>query len=167
MVQLSYLYMTTGKTTASIIRTSVGKVMSLLFNMLSWFVIAFLPRDKHLLISWLQSLSAVIFLPKKIKSATISSVYASICHELMRLGAMILVFGMLRFKPAFSLFSFIFIKRIFSSLLYAIKVVSPVYLRLLISLPAILIPVCASSNLAFHMMYSAKKLNNQGDNIQP
>ena len=66
MVQLSYLNMTTGKTIALIIRTFVGKVMSLFFNMLSSFVIAFLPRSKHLLISWLQSLSTVILEPKKI-----------------------------------------------------------------------------------------------------
>ena len=75
--------------------------------------------------------------------------------------------GMLNFKPAFSLFSFTFIKRFFSSLLSAIRVVSSAYLRLLIFLPAILIPACASSSLAFHMMYSAYKLNKQGDDIQP
>ena len=141
--------MTIGKTIALTRGTFVGKVMSLLFIMLSRLVITFLPTSKSLLISGLQSPYAVILDPKKIKSATISIVYASICHELMRLGAMILVFWMLRFKPAFSLFSFIFIKRIFSSLLYAIKVVSPVYLRLLIFILAILIPACASSNQHF------------------
>ena len=72
MVQLSHLYMTTGKTIALTRRTFVGKVMSLLFNMLSGFDVAFLPRSKHLLISWLQSLSIVILEPKKIKSATVS-----------------------------------------------------------------------------------------------
>ena len=72
MVQLSHSYMTTGKTIAMTIWTFVGKVMSLLFNMLSRFIIAFLPRSKHLLISWLQSLSAVILEPKKIKSVTVS-----------------------------------------------------------------------------------------------
>ena len=92
MVQLSYLYMTTGKTIALTIRTFVGQVMSLLFNMLSGFVIAFLPRSKCLLISWLQSLSAVILEPKKIKSVTVSIVSPSICHEVMGLAAMILVF---------------------------------------------------------------------------
>ena len=82
--------------------------------------------------------------------------------------AMILVFWMLSFKPTFSLSSFTFIKRLFSSsLLFAIRVVSSVYLRLLIFLPAILIPACASSSLAFHMMYSAYKLNKQSDNTQP
>ena len=81
---------------------------------------------------------------------------------------MILVFWRLSFKPAFSLSSFTFIKSLFgSSLLCAIRVVSSAYLRLLIFLPAILIPSCASSSLAFHMIYSAYKLNNQIDNIQP
>ena len=82
--------------------------------------------------------------------------------------AMILVFWMLSFKPTFSLSSFTFIKRLFSfSSLSAIRVVSSAYLRLLTFLPAILIPACASSSLAFHMMYSAFKLNKQDDNIQP
>ena len=74
---------------------------------------------------------------------------------------------MLSFKPTFSLCSFTFIKRFFSSSLFAIRVVLSAYLRLLIYLPAILIPACASSSLAFHMMYSAYKLNKQGDNTQP
>ena len=74
---------------------------------------------------------------------------------------------MLSYKPRFSLSSFTFIKRLFSSSLSAIRVVSSAYLRLLIFSPAILIPACASSSLAFHMMYSAYKLNKQGDNIQP
>ena len=136
----------------------VCKVMALLFNMLSRFVIALLPRSKHLLISWLQSTSTVILQPKKIKSVT---VFPFISHELLGLDAMILVFLMLSFKPAFSLFSFTFIKRLFSSsLLSAIRVVSSAYLRLLIFLLAILIPACGSYNLAFHLMYSACKLNN-------
>ena len=82
----------TGKTTALTIQTFVGKVMSLLFNTLSTFVIVFLPRSKHLLISWLQSLSAVILEPKKMKSVTVSIFFPSICHEVMGLNAMILVF---------------------------------------------------------------------------
>ena len=81
--------------------------------------------------------------------------------------AMILVYWMLNFKPTFSLSSFTFIKKHFSSSLSAIRVVSSAYLRLLIFLPAILIPACASSSLAFCMMYSAYKLNKQGDKIQP
>ena len=142
--------------------------MFLLFNMLSRFVIAFLPKSKCLLISWLQSPHTVLLEPKKIKSATVSIVSPSICHEVMGPDAMILVFGMMSFKPVFSLSSFTFIKRLFSSTsLSAIMVVSSAYLRLLIFLLAALIPTCASSTLEFQMMYSACKLNKQGDNIQP
>ena len=160
LVQLSHPYMTTGKTTALTRQTFVGKVMSLLFNMLPRLVITFLPRSKHLLISWLQSPSAVISEPRKIKSATVSTVSPSIHHEVMGPDAMILVFWMLSFKPTFSLSSFTFIKRLFSSSsLYAIKVVSYAYLRLLIFLLAILILACASFSPAFLMMYSAYKLN--------
>ena len=90
MVQFSHPFMTTGKITALTIWTYVGKVMSLLFNMLARFVIAFLLRSKHLLISWLQSPSAVILEPKKIKSFTVSIFSPSICHEVMGLDAMIL-----------------------------------------------------------------------------
>ena len=108
MVQLSHPYMTTGKTTALTRRTFVSKVMSLLFNMLSRLVIAFHPRSKHILISRLQSPSAVILGSKKIKSVTVSIVSHSIFHEVMGLDAMILVFVMLSFKPAFSLSSFNF-----------------------------------------------------------
>ena len=83
MVQLIHPYMTTGKTIALTIQTFVGKVISQLFNMLSRFVIALLPRSKFLLISWLQSLSAVILEPKKIKSLTVSIVSPPICHEVI------------------------------------------------------------------------------------
>ena len=92
IVQLSHPYMTTGKTIALTRWTFVGKVMSLLFNMLSRLVIAFLPRSKGLLISWLQSSSAVILEPKKIKSVTVSIVSSCISHEVMGPDAMILVF---------------------------------------------------------------------------
>ena len=92
IVQLSQPYMTTGKTIALTRRTYVDKVMSLLFNMLSRLVITFLPRSKRLLISWLQLPSAVILEPKQIKSATVSTVSPSICHEVMGPDAMILVF---------------------------------------------------------------------------
>ena len=92
IVQLSHQYMTTGKTIALTRWTFVGKVMSLLFNLLSRLVITFLPRSKCLLISWLQSPSAVILEPKKIKSATISTVSPSICHEVMGPDVMSLVF---------------------------------------------------------------------------
>ena len=93
--------MTTGKTIALTIWTFVGKVISLFFKTLSRFVIAFLPRSKCVLISWLQSLSAAIFEPKKIKSVTVSIFSPSICHEVMGPDAMILVFLMLSFKPVF------------------------------------------------------------------
>ena len=83
MVQLSHLYMTTRKTIALTRRTFVGKVLSLLFNILSRLIIAFLPRSKCLLISWLQSTSAVILEPRKIKSDTVSTVSPSISHEVM------------------------------------------------------------------------------------
>ena len=111
IVQLSHPYMTTGKTRALTRQTFVGKVMSLLFNMLSRLVIAFLPRDKNLLISWLQSPSEVIFEPQNTKSATVSTISPSICHEVMEQDAMILVFWMLSFKPMFSISSFTFINR--------------------------------------------------------
>ena len=147
-VQLSHPYITTGKTIALTRWTFVGKVISLLF--------------KRLLISWLKSPSAVILEPQKIKSDTVFSVSPSISHEVMGPDVMILVFWMLSFKPTFSLSSFTFIKRLFSSSsLSAIRVVSSAYLRLLIFLPAILFPACASSSPTFLMMYSAYKLNKQ------
>ena len=92
MVQLSNPYMTTGKTIALIIWTFVGKMMSLLFNMLSNFVMALLPRSKNFLISWPQSLSAVILEPKKMEFDTVSTFPPSICYEEMGLDAMICVF---------------------------------------------------------------------------
>ena len=92
MVQLSHPYMTTGKTIAFTGQTFVGRVMSLLFNILSRFVVDFLKRSKHILISWLQSPSAVILEPKKIKFVTVSIVSPSNCHEVMGPDAMILVF---------------------------------------------------------------------------
>ena len=167
IVQLSHPYMTTGKTIALIRRTFVDKVMSLLLKILSRLVITFLPRSKRLLISWLQSPSAVILEPKIIRP-----LFPLFPH----------LFTMKRWdrKPwslfsecwalsqLFSLSSFTFIKRLFSSTsLSAIRMVSSAYLRLLIFLLAILIPAYASSSPAFLMMYSAYKLNKQGDNIQP
>ena len=101
------------------------------------------------------------------KTVTSSTFPASICHEVMGPDAMILVFLILSFKPAFSLFSFTLIKRFFcSSLLPAIRMVSSAYLKLIFVL-AILIPAHDSSCLAFHVMYSECKLNKQGNNIQP
>ena len=90
--QLSHLYMTTGKTIALTRQIIVGKVMSLLFNMLSRLVVTFLPRSKHFLISWLQSPSAMILEPKKRNSVTVSIVSPSICHEVMGPDVMILVY---------------------------------------------------------------------------
>ena len=101
IVQLSHPYMTTGKTIALTRWTFVVKIMSLLFNMLSRLVITFLPWSNHLLISWLQSPSTVILEPKKVKSVTVPIVFPSICHEVLGPDAMILVFWMLSFKPAF------------------------------------------------------------------
>ena len=155
MVQLSQPYMTTGKAIALTVQTFVCKVMSLLFNMLSKFVMDFLPKSKCLLISWQQLQSTVILEPKKISLSLFKVVCPSICCEVMGPDALILGFWMLNFKPAFSFSSFTFIKRLFiSSLLSAIRVVSSVYLRLLIFLQEILIPACASSSLAFCMMCS-------------
>ena len=92
MVQLLHPYMTTGKTIALTRWTFVSKVMSLLFNIFSRLLIAFLPRSNHLLIPWLQSSSTVILEPKKIKSVSVFIVSPSICHEMMEPDAMILVF---------------------------------------------------------------------------
>ena len=113
-----------------------------------------------------QSRSAVILEPRKIKSVTVSTFPPSICHEVMGQYAKILVFLTFSFKPAFLLPSSIFIKRLFSSSLFAIRVVSSVYLRLLF-LPPTLIPAYVSSSLVFCMMSSAYKFHKQGDNIQP
>jgi len=130
MVQLSHPYVTTGKAIALAIRTFFGKVMSLLFNTLSRFVIAFLPKSKHLLISWLYSPSTVIFRTQKRKSATVSIVSPSICHEVMGPDVMIFLFWMLSFQPASLLSSLTFISRLFSSSsLSAIRMVSSTYLR--------------------------------------
>ena len=107
MVQLSHLYVTPGKTIALTIRAFVGKMMSLLFNMLSGFVIAFLPGSKHLLISWWQSPSTVILDPKKIKLVTASTSSPSVRHEVMGLvPSMILVFLNAEFHA--SLFTLLF-----------------------------------------------------------
>ena len=137
MVQLSHPYMTTGKTIGLTIQTFVGKMISLLFNILSRFVTAFLPRSNCFLISWLQSPSMVILETKKIKSVTVSIFSPSICLEVIGPDAVIFVFWILSFKPVFSLSSFTVIKRLFSSSsLSAIRVVSSAYLRLLIFLLA-------------------------------
>ena len=168
MVQLSHPYKTTGKAIALTLWAFVDKVMSLLFNMLPRFVISFLSRSKRLLILWLQSPSTVIWEPRKRKPVTVSTLFPSVYHEVMALDAMILVFWMLSFNSVFSLSSFTFIKRLFSSFsLSAIRVTSSAYLRVLIFLLTILIPACVSSCPAFLMMYSAYKVNKQDGSIQP
>ena len=136
--------------------------------MLSRLVIAFPPRSKPLLISP----SAVILEPKKIKPVTVSIVYPSICHEVMGPGTMISFFNVKVLSQFFTLLFSLHQQALFwvplsSSSLSAIKVVSSAYLRLLIFFLAILIPACASSSPPFLMIYSAYKLNKQGDNIQP
>ena len=115
IVRLSHPYMTTRKIIALTIWTFVGKVVSLLFNVLSRFVIAILPRSKHLLIRRLQSPFALILKPKKMKSDTVYTFSLSICHQVIEPDAIIFIFWMLSFKPAFSLSSFTFIKTLFSS----------------------------------------------------
>ena len=146
--------MTTGKTIALTIGAFVGKVMSQLFNMLPMFVITFILRSKHLLISWLQSQSTVIFEPRKINSVTIYTFYPSICHEVMGLDAMILGFRTLSFSQLFhspvspstraSLVPLCFLSLWWCHL----YVWDWWYL-------AVLIPACDSSSLAFHMIYFA------------
>ena len=113
IVQLTHPYMTTGKTIALTTQTFVDIVMSLLFNMLSRLVSTFLSRCKRFLIPWLKSPSAVILMPRKMKSTTVFTVYPSIGHEVMEPDAVTLVFKMLSFKPTFSLSSFTFMKRFF------------------------------------------------------
>ena len=114
--------MTTGKTIALTIWTFVGKIMSLLFNTLSRCFTALLPRSSCLLISWLQSLSTVILEPKKTKSVTVSLVYPSLCHEVMGQDAMVFIFWMLSFKPAFSLYILHISYKIFGTLFLFTKI---------------------------------------------
>ena len=145
------------------------QIRSLLFNTLSEFVIILFPRSKCLLISWLQSPSTVILEPKKISSVTVSIFSPSICREMMGLDIKIFIFWMLSFKKAFhsplsSSSRGCLIPRCSLS---AIRVVSSAYLRFLLFLPAVLILTWALSNLSFHMMHSAYKLNKQDDNTQP
>ena len=143
--------------------------MSLTFNTLSSFVKAFLPRSK----CRFNFVAAVTifsdFGARESEVLHCFHCFPSICHEVMGPDAIIFVFWMLSFKPAFSLSHFTFFKRLFSSSsLSAIRVMLSAYLRLLIFLLATLIPACASSSPAkFHMMYSAYELNKQGENIQP
>ena len=153
MLQLLHPYMTNGKTIALTRWTLVGRVMSLLFNMLPRLVIAFLPRNKRLLISWLQSPSAVILEPPKIKSLTLSIVSPFIYHEVMGPDAMILVFWMLSFKSAFSLFSFTFIKRLFFAFCHKGGIIC--ISEVIDILPSILMPAYASSRLAWCTLHKS------------
>jgi len=138
------------KTIALTRQTFVGKVMCLLFNMLSRLVTTFLPRSMHLLISWLQSPSAVILEPPKNKIWHCFHCFLIYFPWSDGTRCLIWVFWKLSFKPTFSLSTFTFIKRLLSSSsLSALRVVSCAYLRLLIFLLAILIPACASSSPAF------------------
>ena len=160
--------MTIGKTIALTIWIFVGKVMSLIFHMLSRFVIVFLPRSKHLLISWLQSPSAVILESKKIKSVTVSTVSPSICHDMIGPDAMIFVFWMFNFKSAFdsplssssrgSLVLLHFLPQRWCHLL----IWGYLYFSWQSWLQLVLLP-------AWHiyMMYFAYRLNKQDENIQP
>ena len=155
--------MTTGEKIAlTIVKISVGKMVSLLFNILSRLVIAFLPRNKSLFNFMAAITIHSDFGVQENKICHCFHVFPIYLHEVMELDAMILVFWMLNFKPAFSLYSFTFIKRLFSSFsLSAIRVILSAYPRLLIFLPAILIPACYLSSPAFFMRYSAYKLNKQ------
>ena len=156
-----HAYMTTGKIIALTRWTFVGKVMSLLFNMLSSLIIAFLARSKSLLISWLQWPSTVFLEPPKIKSVTIYIVSPSSCHEVVGPNAMILVFWMLSFKPTFSLSSFTFIR----GSLVPLHFLPQGWCHLLTWgywyffwkswFQLVPHPACASSSLAFPMLYSA------------
>ena len=161
--------MTTGKTTVLTRQTFVGKVMSLLFNMLSRLAITFLPRSKHLLISWMQLPSEAIFElpppPPQIKSLIVSIVSPQFALTWWDQMPWALFSECWVFSQLFHSSSFTFIKRLFSSSsLSAIRVVLSAYLRLLKFLSAVLIPACDSSSPAFWMMYCAYKLNKQGDN---
>ena len=150
MVQPSHRCMTTGKPIALTVQIFVSKVMSLLLNTLPRFVIAFLPRSKRLLLSWLQSPSTVILEPRKIKPVTISTFSHLFAMKWWDWMPWSYFFECWVLSQFFSLSSLTFIKRLFRfSLLSAIRVVSSAYLRLLIFLPAILIPAWASSSQHF------------------
>ena len=167
MVQLSHPYMTTRKTIALTIRIFVSNVMSLLFNTLSGFVIVFLPRSKLLLFPGCSRCLQWFWSPRK-KSLSLFPLFLILFAMKWWDRMPWSFFWMLTFKPGFSFSTFTFIKRLFGySVLPALRVVLSAYLRLLIFLPAVLIPACDSSSPVFCMMYSAYKLNKQGDNMQP
>ena len=165
--QISHPCMTTGKTIALTRWMFLAKqCLCFLICFLGWSSFS---CKKQLSVNFMVAITICSdFGAPEIKPVTVSTVSPSFFHEVMGPDALIFVLQMLSFKPTFSLSSFTFIQRLYSSSsLSAIRVVSSAYLRLLIFLPAILILACASSSPAFLMMYSAYKLNKQGDNIQP
>ena len=163
MVQLLLPYMTTGKTIALTRWTFVSKVMSLLFNMLSRLVITFLPRSKRLSISWLQLLSAVIWSPRKL-NPLLFPLFPHLFAMKWWDQRLITVFWMLSFKTAFSLFSFTFIKRLFSS--SSLSAMSGITcISEIVDISPSNLDFSLRFSLVFHMIYSS--LNKQGDNIQP
>ena len=168
MVQCSHPYLTTGKTIALTRWTFVSKVMSLLFNTLSRFVTAFLPRSNSLF-NFMPTVTIYTdFGAQENKVCHCCHCFPPICHEVMGSVAIIFIIWMLSFKPVFPFSFCTFIKRLFSSSSFsAIKVVSSAYQRLLIYLLAIVIPAYASSSPTFHMIYSTYMFNMQSDDIQP
>ena len=145
--------------------TFVFSVMSLLFNMLSRFIIICLPRSKYL--NFIAAITVCSDFGAQGNKVSHCFHFFPICHDMMGLDAMIFIFWMLSFKPALSPSSFTLLQRLSSSSsLSAIRVVSSPYLRLLIFLPVNLTPACASSSLAFCMRYSAYEINKQGEKIQ-
>ena len=158
MVQLSHLYMTTGKTIGLTIWTFFDKVTSMLLNILTRFVIAFLPRSKCLLISWLQSPSTVIFWAEEYKICHCSSFSLSICHKVMGLDAMIFICWMLSFRLAFLLSSFTLIKRLFSSSsLSVIRVITSAYMNEVVDIfhCKLVISECDLSRPTFYIIYTS------------
>ena len=162
MVQLSHPYVTTGKTIALAIDLCRQSDVSALYAV---YVGHSFPSKEQASFNFVAAITVCTDFGAQ--ENKIWHCFPICCHEVTGPDAMILVFWMLGFKPPFSLFSFIFIKRLFSSSSFStIKVVSSAYLRLLLYLPEILIPAWDSSSLAFLMMYPACKLNNQSDSIQ-
>ena len=168
MAQYSHPYMTTGKNIALTRQTFVSEALSLLFNSRDCLGLHRFSSKEQASFNFMAAVTICSdFGAQENKVSHCFHCFPSICHEEMWLDAMIFVSWMLSFKPFFSLSSFTFIKRLFSSSLhFAIRVVSSAYLRLLTFLSAILIPACASSSPAIHMMYCVDKLNKQGDSIQ-
>ena len=168
MVQLSHLCLTTGKTIVWLYGPLSEKwYLCFLICCLGWSWLFF--QEARVFFNFMSAVTICSdFWAPQNNVSHCFHYFPIICHEVMEPDAMISVFWMLSFKPAFSFSSFTLIKRFFSSSSHsAFRRVSSAYLRVLLFLLAILIPACESSSLAFYMMYSAYKLNKQGDNIQP